>query len=63
MKIQDFLEQPEPEVVVKKEEENKGPAHPDHAVYIENQNFTWGVQTMDIDEMFDKMHMEMNGET
>jgi hypothetical protein len=43
--------------------EKKAPAHPDYAVYIENQNYTWGVQTMDVDDMFDKMHMEMRGET
>ena len=51
-KIGDFLEQPEP---VSKEKAK--PQHPDYAVYIENQNFTWGVKTVDIDEMFDKMYM------
>jgi hypothetical protein len=52
------LQQPEPEI-----KEQTGPKHPDHAVWIENQNYTWGVQTCDIDEMFDNMIMEMKGET
>jgi hypothetical protein len=41
----------------------KKAAHPDYAIYIENKNFTWGVQTIDVDDMFDKMGMEMRGET
>lgn len=37
--------------------------NPEYAVHIENQSYTWGVQTVDIDEMFDNMIMEMKGET
>jgi hypothetical protein len=39
-RIQDFLEQPE---ISLNEEVKAPPAHPDYAVHIENQSFTWGV--------------------
>ena len=57
MKIQEFLQQPEPEI------QAKVTRHPEYAVHIENQNYTWGVQTVDIDDMFDNMMMELKGET
>ena len=60
-KIQEFLDQPEP--VVDEKHKKAKPSHPDYAIHIENQNFTWGVQTVDIDDMFDNMWMQMRGET
>lgn len=51
-RIQNFLQQPEPEI-----KEHVAPSHPDHAIYIEGQNYSWGIQTMDVDDMFDDMHM------
>jgi len=33
------------------------------AVEIDNQNFSWGLKTQDIDDMFDKMYDEMKGTT
>lgn len=49
IRIQDFLAQPE---LVKKTAEVK-PEHPDYAVYIEKTNFSWGIKTKDIDDLFE----------
>ena len=59
-KIQDFLAQPEVEAA--KPQEKKAD-HGEHAIWIENQNFSWGVQTMDVDELFRRMRLELRGET
>ena len=58
-KIQDFLSQTETKSVEVKKVEK----HPKYAIWIENQNFSWGVQTMDIDELFNKMRLKLRGET
>ena len=60
IRIQDYLAQPELDTT---QIEQAKPEHPDYAVYIENKNFSWGVQTKDVDELFDKMAMDMRGET
>lgn len=36
-------------------------AKSDYAVKINNQSFSWGLQTLDIDEMFDRMNKELKG--
>lgn len=59
IRIQDFLAQPE---LVRNEAHAKA-EHPDYAIYIENTNFSWGIKTKDIDEIFEKMAMDMRGET
>ena len=58
-KIQDYLAQPETAAVEVKKVEK----HPEHAIWIENENFSWGVQTMDIDDLFHKMRLQLKGET
>ena len=60
-KIQAFLDQPESKLDERMA--RRRAAHPDHAIWIENQNYTWGVQTVDIDDMFDNMMREMKGQT
>ena len=35
------------------------PQQPDYAIHIDDKNFTWGVQTMDIDEQYEKMAKAM----
>lgn len=61
-RIQDYLTQEE--VITgqiihnprEKEEEES-----EYAVRINHQSFSWGLQTLDIDDMFDKMNREMKG--
>jgi hypothetical protein len=33
-----------------------------YAIKIENKNFSWGLKTKDIDEIFEKIYDEMKGE-
>jgi len=60
IRIQDFLSQPE---LVRDETTVVKPEHPDYAVYIEKTNFSWGIKTKDIDDLFEQMAMDMRGET
>ena len=33
----------------------------EYAIQINNQNFTWGLKTVDVDQMFDKLYDEVYG--
>ena len=52
-----FLEQPE----IKNSDAS--PSKPDYAVYIENQNYTWGIKTFDYDGLYDEIFYELKGLT
>jgi len=54
MKVNEYMSQPEIKSVKAIE-----PEFPDYAIHIDDRNFTWGVQTMDLDEMYEKMAKEM----
>ena len=59
-RIEDYLAQDEvaADSIVKTAEKKT-----EFAVLISNKNFSWGLQTQDVDDMFDKMHKEMKGIT
>lgn len=50
LKVDDFLSQPE---VLRPQ--SKDSQKPEYAIHIESKNFSWGVQSMDVDEWFEKM--------
>jgi ABC-type multidrug transport system fused ATPase/permease subunit len=54
LKVNEYMNQPEIRKASKAE-----PDHPNHAIYIDNKNFSWGVKTMDLNEQYEKMAKAM----
>lgn len=62
-RIQDYLAQEEVDVQQIISSDQKAAEASEYAIKINHQNFSWGLQTQDIDEMFEKMNKELKGIT
>lgn len=60
-RIQDYLAQDEVSVQEIISSTDKAAKDSEYAVRINNQSFSWGLQTQDVDEMFDRMNKELKG--